>query len=75
MSSYTSPLLSGFNVINGRHNIPYGELTEAPWTVSPVFITVPLLHSGLLSWGALISFIYHCRWPQEVDVKASSPIM
>lgn len=30
MNSYVFPLLSGFNVMNGRGNILQGELTEAP---------------------------------------------
>lgn len=60
MSSYVSPLLSG-TVINGRGNILYGELAEAPGKVSPIFITVSLLHLGRQIWRALISFIFHCH--------------
>lgn len=40
--------------------------------VSPVFIAVPLLHSGLLIWKARISFIFSL--PLAIGVECQSPI-
>ena len=70
MSSYVTPLLYRCNVMNGTADISHGELTEAQRKVSPIFITLPLLHTGCLPWKVLSSFIYHCSWQPELDDKA-----
>lgn len=70
MSSYVSPLLSG-TVINGRGNILYGELTEAPGEgISYLYYSVssPLGPPDLKG-----TYFLHFSLPLAIGVECQSP--